>query len=96
MRNPFARRPLPPAPEEAPERVTDVQAAEIAVGSLAGVAPSRIARHVVIVLDDSDQVHMATSCCKHELNQLIAMAGIAALRHAMEPGPCSHRGGEQS
>jgi hypothetical protein len=92
MRLPFARRPLPPAPPEgAPVQVTDVAEAEVAVGALAGVAPSRVVRHVVIVLDDGDQVRMTTSCCKHELAGLVARAGVMALRTAMEPGPCHHQ-----
>lgn len=94
MRNPFARGQLPPAPPEpdgTPVRVEDVEAAEIAAGSLAGIAPARIVRHVLIVLDDEEDMHITTSCCKHELTRIVTRAAMMALRQAMQPGPCYHQ-----
>jgi hypothetical protein len=76
--------------------VTDVQAAEIAVGSLVGIAPSRIMRHILIVVDQDRDLSMVTSCCKHELAQFIGQAHLTAVIRAVEPGPCYHEGGEQS
>ena len=96
MKLPFTRRPLPaapPEPEDSPAQVTDVPTAEIAVGSLTGTAPSRVLRHVVVVLDQDDEMHLTTSCCKHELPDLLGRAVFAALRQAMQPGPCYHQDG---
>lgn len=96
MRLPFGRRPLPPAPVEDPiVRVTDVPAAEIAVGSLAGIAPSAIKRHVLVVLDSNEDLSMTTTCCKHELPKLLTMAHLRAVIAAVQPGPCYHDGGEE-
>ena len=82
--NPFRRRPLPPA------KVTAVAEAEIAVGSLSGIAPSAIQRHALVVLDDKGAVHVTTSCCKHEVPELLVAALRLAVDDAAKPGPCDH------
>lgn len=95
MRLPFTRRPLPSAPAEgSPVLVTDVPAAEIAIGSLSGIAPSRIKRHVLVVLDSDEEMSITTTCCKHELAKVLGMAQLRAIIHATAPGPCYHDGGE--
>lgn len=97
MRLPFTRRPLPAAPAEtATERVTDVAAAEIAIGSLSGIAPSAIKRHVLVVMDASEDLTITTTCCKHELPRILNAAQLRAVIAAISPGPCYHDGGEQS
>lgn len=73
--------------------VTSTAEAEVAVGALSGIAPSRINRHALIVLDDDGHVRVITSCCKQELPLLIARAGLMAMESAMKPGPCEHDGG---
>lgn len=94
MRLPFTRRPLPPAPPEDPiVRVGSVPEAEIAIGSLSGIAPSRIKRHVLVVLDDEQAMTITTTCCKHELPKLLTGAHLRAVIAAVTPGPCYHDGG---
>jgi hypothetical protein len=96
MRLPFTRRPLPPAPaEDTAVRVTSVPEAEIAVGSMSGIAPARIARHVLVVLDRDEDMSITTTCCKHELPKLLTAAHLRAVIAAVTPGPCYHDGGEQ-
>lgn len=95
MRLPFTRRPLPPAPaEDLTHMVTSVPEAEIAIGSLSGIAPSRIKRHALVTLDCDEHMTITTTCCKHELPKLLNAAQLRAVINAVAPGPCYHDGGE--
>ena len=92
----FRRRPLPPAPHEGDTvRMTDVAEAEIAIGSLSGIAPSAIKRHVLVVLGADEKLTITTTCCKHELPKLLNAAQLRAVINAVAPGSCYHDGGEQ-
>ena len=95
MRIPFTRRPLPPAPpepEDVPGPVRNITEAEIAIGSLSGIAPSRILRHVLVVADTDGGLWLSTSACKNELPQLLSLAMQDAMLGAAQASPCYHEG----
>lgn len=70
MRNPF-RRPAPPVEGDL---ITSTAEAEIAVGSLTGVAPSRILQFAVVVMDDLERVRVTFSGPRAELDTLLGAA----------------------
>lgn len=76
--------------------VISTEEAEVAVGGLAGIAPAKIMRHALIVLDDDYDLHVTTSCCAHELPEVLRRAALIALADAMQPGPCEHNTGHHS
>ncbi len=81
----FRRRAVPQATS-----VAGVAETEIAVGSLSGITPSQISRHIVIVLSENGDVHLSTSCCKNEAPELLVRALQLAITSAARPGPCEH------
>jgi hypothetical protein len=68
--------------------VISTEEAEVAVGGLAGIAPAAIMRHALLVLDDDGDLHVMTSCCKHELPEVLRRAALMALADLTEPGAC--------
>jgi hypothetical protein len=85
--NPFRRPPRPPATP-----VRDVAEAEVAVGSLAGVAPSEIDRHVLIVLEKSGRVVMSGTACRETTALILAEVLVQYAREAQAAHAC---GGER-
>lgn len=59
----------------------EVQEAHIAVGSLAGIAPSEINSHVLIVVTQDGELSITGSACDHQAAAIVASAGqILAMR----------------
>ena len=69
----FRRRTRRPAPLQA-----DLREAQIAVGSLSGIAPSDIQGHLLIVVDRDDRAHM-TGNAGPELGVMILTQMAAAV-----------------
>lgn len=77
--NPLRRR-----SRAVPAPVRDVAEAEIAVGSLAGIAPSEIDRHVLIVVTTSGTVAISGTACRETATLILAevLAQYARESHA--------------
>jgi hypothetical protein len=72
------RRPSRPSPVP----VRDIAEAEIAVGSLAGIAPSEIDRHLLVVLEHSGRVTMSGTACREATTVLLAEVLLQLARQA--------------
>lgn len=79
MKIPF--RPRPGQPIFTEPVVTDPIEAHIAVGSLAGIAPSGIHTHVLLVVTDTEGLSITgTACPEQALAIITAAASTLALR----------------
>lgn len=78
---------LPPGPG-----ITDVREAEIAVGSLSGIAPSRIRFHVLLVIDRDGGLSITTSACDESASVIIAAASLQVAQQALDTHDHDHGG----
>jgi hypothetical protein len=78
------RRPARPAPTP----VRDVTEAEIAVGSLAGIAPSEIDRHVLIVVSTTGTVAVSGTACRETTTLILAEILAQYAREAQAEHAC--------
>lgn len=81
--NPFRR---PARPALAP--VQDIAEAEVAVGSLAGVAPADIDRHVLIVVTKTGEVAITGTACREATTLILTEVLAQYAREAQATHKC--------
>lgn len=72
----------------------DLKTAEqhIAVGSLAGIAPSDVNAHVLLVVAEDGELSITGSACDHQAAAIVATAGHVLAMKAL----AAHLHGEES
>lgn len=81
MRLPF-RRQAPALPGAPVPGITWVAEAHIAVGSLAHIAPSDIAHHVLLVTTRDGDLSITGTACDHAAAVIVTMAASVLARRA--------------
>jgi len=88
----FRRRERPSLPPVPVPGTASVPEAEIAVGSLSGIAPSDIRCHILLVVDLDGGMSVSTSACDATVSVVLAAAALQVANRVMDAHVHDHGG----